>query len=90
MRDDEFFDLLCPKCASGKCVVPKLLLVGKQSPDPERCGYQRLDQLAIDELVPECVKFKPLEQFVEGYFCTLCGVGFVPDDVVKRSVLRRR
>lgn len=78
MNDDEILNLLCPKCKSGEWVVPKLLLIGKQSPDPELCGYQRVDQLAVDELVPECVKSTPLEQFVEGYFCTLCGVGLSP------------
>ncbi|KAM3114930.1 hypothetical protein [Phormidesmis sp. 146-33] len=75
---------LCPNCQSNHNVIKKLILIGAKSPkalfgDEERCGYRRKDQLAIDECNPEVLKEKPLEQFLEGYFCTACDIGFVND-----------
>ena len=75
---------ICPKCKSDAHVTSKALLIGQASPkvlfpDEERAGYQRRDQLAVDECNPEELKAAPLKQFVEGYYCSQCGIGFVPD-----------
>jgi hypothetical protein len=62
-----------------------MLLIGKASPQAlfaeEKAGYQRKDQLAIDECNPEALAKPPLEQFIEGYYCDPCGLGFASDAI---------
>jgi len=77
----------CPKCGSDADVAPKMLMLGKQSSLEERAGARRPDQLASDECLPEALLPAPLQQFVQGCYCTRCGVGFVPDDLVKPAVV---
>ena len=78
---------ICPKCKSDSHVTSKKLLIGQASPrilfpDEERAGYKRRDQLAVDECKPEKLKAAPLTQFFDGHYCNLCGIGFVPDDLL--------
>ena len=78
----------CPRCKSEAQVTSKTLLIGRASPkvlfpDEERAGYQRVDQIAIDECKTEELKAAPLEQFVDGYYCNRCGLGFVPNRLVR-------
>lgn len=80
----------CPCCKTSEFVVPKMLLIGAESPDPERAGYQRSSQLAVDEIEPPYVASAPLQQFIEGCYCNRCGRGFVPDHAIKPSILRAR
>ncbi len=85
----------CPKCGSNTGVVPKLLLIGLESPYkkfPKEIpgGYQRFDQLAVDECRDYTLLNKPLEQFIEGYYCSSCDLGFVPDSKVTPGVLVMR
>ena len=79
----------CPKCKSASCVVEKLLLIGAKSPNAELAGYQRLDQLAVDELQVQYQSADPLRQFIKGCYCNHCSIGFVPTYFIKPSVLRR-
>ncbi len=51
-------------------------------PDEERAGYIRKDQLAIDECTPESLAAAPLEQFLNAYYCNLCGIGFATDEML--------
>lgn len=78
---------LCPKCKSSQQVLPKMLLIGEKSPkllfgEEEKAGYQRRDQLAVDECKVERLRAKPLQQFVDGYFCAQCEKGFVSKDIL--------
>lgn len=74
---------ICPKCLSDRHVREKKLLIGKASPkllfSEEMAGYRRRDQLAVDECKSDVLKETPLEQFIDGYYCDKCGIGFVPD-----------
>jgi hypothetical protein len=77
---------LCPNCGTNIHVTDKMILIGACSPkaifgDEEMCGYRRKDQLAIDECNQSELKDVPLQQFVDGYFCNDCGVGFVDDAI---------
>ena len=77
----------CPKCKTNHKVRPKTLLIGNASPKKmwpleEPAGYQRKDQLAVDECKPEALTVAPLEQFLNAFYCDLCGVGFAPDEVL--------
>ncbi|WP_156684296.1 hypothetical protein [Pseudomonas sp. Leaf127] len=78
----------CPRCSSVQYVRPKHMLIGAASPKKrfngeERAGYQRLDQLAVDECKPDLMNAPPLEQFVDGFYCDQCGVGFVASEIVQ-------
>lgn len=48
-----------------------------------------LDQLAVDECKPSLLKAAPLEQLVDGFYCDLCGVGFVTSEIYKVSTDNR-
>ena len=77
---------LCPRCAANTHVINKMILISARSPraifgDEEICGYKRQDQLAIDECNYSRLKDIPLQQFVDGYFCNACKVGFVDDAI---------
>ena len=76
----------CPKCFSSIHVRAKKILIGKVSPksffEEERAGYKRKDQLAMDECKPEALGEPPLGQFLDGYFCANCEIGFVSDCVL--------
>jgi len=62
-----------------------MLLIGKASPQvlfaEEKAGYQRKDQLTVDECNLGDLAKPPLEQFIEGYYCDPCGLGFVSDEI---------
>lgn len=84
----------CPTCGSDAAVVDKLLLIGNGSPETkvksqeELAGYQRRDQLAVDECLPEFLRAEPQQQFIDGYFCNTCGAGFVPNEFLKDQAAR--
>jgi hypothetical protein len=46
------------------------------------CGYRRKDRLAIDECKWEVLRDAPLQQFVDGYFCTTCDIGFLDNSIL--------
>ncbi|WP_155248088.1 hypothetical protein [Variovorax paradoxus] len=85
-----FRDRFCPKCKSEASVVLKTLLIGKQSPLEEKAGGRRPDQLATDECLSESLQPVPLDQFVAACYCTSCGIGFVPEDLIKPTVIASR
>jgi hypothetical protein len=49
--------------------------------------------LRVDDIKPELVSDRPLEQFIEGLYCDACGRGFVTEDSLmtsSRKLLPRR
>ena len=83
-------DRRCPTCLSEAGVRSKLLLIGLQTAGEERAGYKRPDQLAVDECYPQALLPTPLAQFVRGLYCEKCGIGFIPDDLVKAEIIESR
>ncbi|WP_263773033.1 hypothetical protein [Propionivibrio soli] len=83
---------ICPKCLSNAHVREKTLLIGAASPRKifgaaeERAGYQRKDQLAVDECKTEFLQEGPLQQFINGYYCEACGIGFVPNSIANGPI----
>ena len=72
-------------------MIEKFVLIGKASPNKIfngdiKVGYQRLDQLAVDEVKDEFVNKAPLQQFLQGFYCQKCGIGFVDDGVRKNEI----
>lgn len=59
---------------------PKKRFHGEEKP-----GYQRVDQLAVDECRPELLKEPPLQQLVDGFYCDQCGAGFVTSSIAQAT-----
>ena len=77
----------CPLCGSVASVRPKLLLIDEawvQRPGVDaRLAY--FADLRVDDLKKEAIQSDPMSQFVDGYYCSECGKGFVGDAVLKDS-----
>ena len=78
---------LCPQCGKNERIVNKMILIGARSPraifgEEEMCGYRRKEQSAIDECKPDRLRADPLQQFVDGYFCIACGIGFLDNSIL--------
>lgn len=62
-----------------------MLLIAERSPqygvDISEGGHWPY-QLSIDECVSEALREAPLSQFIDGFYCAGCGVGFVPSSLV--------
>ena len=69
-----------------------MLLIGAASPTKlfpggeEKAGYQRKDQLAVDECKTIELKAPPLAQFIAGYYCEVCGIGFAADGIANGPI----
>ena len=79
----------CPKCASSEHVREKVLMIDKLNaehlkyhPD-ERSACPCQGEFSVDGLKSEFVTEGPLQQFVLGLYCEVCGVGFVPEEMAK-------
>ena len=85
----------CPSCGKTATVRPKLLLideawVAEPGKDPRLVHFA---DLRVDDIKPELVSDRPLEQFIEGLYCDACGRGFVTEDSLmasSRKLLTRR
>ena len=82
----------CPLCEEAAAVRPKLLLIDESwvpapGKDP-RLAY--FADLRVDDVKPEHLSDRPLEQFVQGHFCEKCGRGFVSEAVLKATRRRYR
>ncbi|MDR2213035.1 MAG: hypothetical protein LBE21_05350 [Pseudomonadales bacterium] len=83
----------CPKCGKDRHVRRKTLLIGKESPlqmfEEDRVGYRRKDQLAVDEVLPGVLPDPPLSQFMDGFYCDTCGIGFASDKILISAASKR-
>jgi hypothetical protein len=71
----------CPRCGEVSAVRPKLVLIDEAwvyepGKDP-RLAY--FADLRVDDVRPENLRSRPLEQFIDGYFCEKCGHAFVSE-----------
>jgi ribosomal protein S27AE len=69
----------CPRCGDAAAVRPKLVLIDEAwvyapGKDP-RLAY--LADLRVDDVKPDSLRPRPLEQFIDGHFCDKCGHAFV-------------
>lgn len=78
---------LCPKCGNTSNLKKKLILLETAwadypGSDPrEKCALG----LRVDQVIPEALGEPPLEQFVNGFYCADCGIGFVSEDTLKEG-----
>jgi hypothetical protein len=82
----------CPKCGSSSTLRPKLLLIDEAwVPAPgkdARLAY--FASLRVDDVQAQNVRERPLEQFVDGFYCDSCGKGFVSEEILKEGRRRYR
>ena len=81
----------CPRCGSASNVRPKLLLIDEAwVPGPGKDSRLKYaPNLRVDDISPEHLREKPLEQLLDGYYCDSCRVGFVSDDVLSPNRIKR-
>ena len=82
----------CPVCGSSSAVRPKLLLIDEAwVPAPgkdSRLKYHA--DLRVDNVQDQSVRERPLEQFIDGFYCDRCNKGFVSEEVLKEGRRRYR
>ena len=82
----------CPVCGKTSTVRPKLVLIDEAwvpapGKDP-RLAY--FADLRVDDVLPEELADPPLEQFINGFYCSRCNKGFVSDEALKEGRRRYR
>jgi hypothetical protein len=77
----------CPVCGESSTVCPKLLLIdAKWTPAPRRdARIHFFSDISVDDLEPENVRYRPLEQFIDGFYCYRCDVGFVSEEALRQG-----
>jgi hypothetical protein len=79
----------CPICASSEYVREKVLMIDRLNVEHLKCHPNERSacacqgEFSVDGLKPEYVVEGPLQQFVSGFYCKVCGVGFVPEEMAK-------
>ncbi len=79
----------CPKCIRIDTVKPKLIMVGKALSEESQCrrenseGFIQVDTLTADQLKEEAFLDFPKKQFVNGFYCDNCKLGFIPLSYLK-------
>lgn len=80
----------CPKCIGINTVKPKLILIGKALSEESQFrrenseGFTQVDTLTADQLKDEAFLDFPKKQFVNGYYCDQCKLGFIPSGYLKK------
>jgi len=76
----------CLNCGSTalrqKLVLIDAAWIPAPGKDPRLAYYA---DLRVDDLKPEHIKQEPLQQFVDGYFCSGCGKAFVSAELLKSA-----
>lgn len=82
----------CPHCKSIDFIEVKLIMIGKFTSDQlyaienrEGCQLHKGESLSIDKIDPQYLKENNLDRFIDGLYCTKCGIGFVPDYMLKKK-----
>jgi hypothetical protein len=81
----------CPKCKSDLNIRPKLLMLEKYSAAEifnsvskhHRSVHIPQTDLVVGSCNPQVLLSPPLEQFVTGFYCDRCGIGYIPDSYLK-------
>ena len=84
----------CPKCNNKRRVRHKLIIIGKYKkstlaklhPVEDRAGWCKNSELTVNECNSKQLKADVLSQFVDGYYCDLCDLGFVSNDLYQRDL----
>jgi hypothetical protein len=83
---------VCPVCGSSSAVRPKLLLIDEAwVPAPGKDARLKYHaDLRVDDVQDQSVRERPLEQFIDGFYCDRCNRGFISEEVLKEGRRRYR
>lgn len=80
----------CQSCGSEDFLQKKIIMIGKFTDEQifaienyEGCQYHKGESLSIDKIDPQYLKEKNMDRFVDGLYCTKCGIGFIPNYMLK-------
>ena len=77
----------CPRCKSADHIKPKLVLIDRADPareaDGRRLGCACGGDFSVTDLKPEFSASGASAQFVQGLYCELCDIGYVPEFMAK-------
>lgn len=65
----------CPRCAKSEHVRSKMLLVDSSGPCP--CF------ISFEQVKPDFIQEGELKQFIPGFYCDQCAIGFLADEMTK-------
>ncbi len=71
----------CPCCGTSTSVKNKTLLIDAEwiAEPGSDSRIANFASIRVDDVKPEFLQAKPLQQFVEGFYCSACDIGFIPD-----------
>lgn len=80
-------DVDCPCCSTATHVKVKTLLVDaawekRDSVDAREANFA---SIRADDIKPEFLGPEPLQQFIQGYYCEKCDLGFLPNCYEKQD-----
>jgi len=77
----------CPRCSSTDNVERKLLLLSKgtlsRANSQFRPAHSSDGGFTVQGLKPEFLALVSEAQFIQGLYCTGCGIGFLPESIAK-------
>jgi len=77
----------CPRCSSTDNVERKLLLLSKGTLSQATSQFRPADSsdggFTVQGLKPESLALVSDAHFMQGSYCTRCGIGFLPESVAK-------
>ena len=87
MSSNSTADVTCPDCGTNTFVKTKLLLVDaawvkKEGVDPREAHFA---SIRVDDIKAQYLDAEPLQQFVSGFYCEKCDIGFIPDHFEKEG-----
>ena len=74
----------CPVCNTDQHVRPKMLAIAEAWEKTDSTDRRILFAvpLRVGAVKAEYLREKPLEQFIDAYYCDACGTGFVSETVL--------
>ncbi|OUR96003.1 hypothetical protein A9Q81_13165 [Gammaproteobacteria bacterium 42_54_T18] len=77
---------ICPKCGNASSLKKLILLEIAWVDYPGRDSREKCALgLRADQVLPEALGEPPLEQFVSGFYCPNCEIGFVSEEILKEG-----
>jgi len=80
-------DTTCPSCDTNSFVKPKALTVDAAWVKEVGADHREAHfaSIRVDDIKEEFLSTEPLRQFVNGFYCEKCDIGFIPDHYEKEG-----
>lgn len=82
----------CPVCGTTSAVRTKLVLIDEAwNPTLDRAPRERyFADVRVDDIRDGVLRERPLEQFIDGFYCDRCKKAFVSEDILQGNRWRYR